>query len=263
MSSCVLADPIPQPQEPVDNCLQKDSISCLQLQTYRSLRSFFSQDNIELFGGLSLVKNAEPKGRSLDKKDNDADITETNDVEKRENLLEDFAVSQVMNFFQERSLRWNLSPLVNEVSETARSVADSIPSDMKNKISDFIEEGRGKKKKLLKALGPLLIGLKMKLAAFAALAYIVIALIAKKALLASLLSLLISGFIAIKKLLSHHHPHHEVVEHHPHGFSGAGYSSGGWDSYGGGGGHDIHGSYSNNVAHTLAYNGQKASRRRR
>lgn len=142
VSSCVLADPIPQPQEPVDNCLQKDSISCLQLQTYRSLRSFFSQDNIELFGGLSLVKNAEPKGRSLDKKDNDADITETNDVEKRENLLEDFAVSQVMNFFQERSLRWNLSPLVNEVSETARSVADSIPSDMKNKISDFIEEGK-------------------------------------------------------------------------------------------------------------------------
>lgn len=142
VSSCVLADPIPQPQEPVDNCLQKDSISCLQLQTYRSLRSFFSQDNIELFGGLSLVKNAEPKGRSLDKKDNDADIAETNDVEKRENLLEDFAVSQVMNFFQERSLRWNLSPLVNEVSETARSVADSIPSDMKTKISDFIEEGK-------------------------------------------------------------------------------------------------------------------------
>lgn len=63
----------------------------------------------------------------------------------------------------------------------------------------------------MKVLGPLLIGLKMKLAAFAALAYIVIALIAKKALLASLLSLLISGFIAIKKLLSHQHAHHEVV----------------------------------------------------
>lgn len=157
----------------------------------------------------------------------------------------------------------------------------------------FLSEGRGKKKKLLKALGPLLIGLKMKLAAFAAIAYIVIALIAKKALLASLLSLLISGFIAIKKLLSQQHSHHEVVskdedifstsvkvpkpindetvfgpqvEHHPHGWSGSGYSSGGWDSYGGGGGHggggDIHGSYSNNVAHTLAYSGQKASRRR-
>ncbi|KAK7591299.1 hypothetical protein V9T40_002912 [Parthenolecanium corni] len=259
-SSCILADPIPQ-KGPADDCLQKDSISCLQLQTYRSLKSFFAQDNIELFGGISLVKNAEPKGRSLEPKE-EADITETNDVEKRENILEDFAVQKVMNFFQERSLRWNLAPVVNEVAETARSVADSIPADMKTKISNFIEEGRGKKKKLMKHIGPLLIGLKMKLAAFAALAYIVIALIAKKALLASLLSLLISGFIAIKKLLSHHSPHHEVVEHHPHGWSGSGYSSGGWDSYGGGGGggHDIHGSYSNNVAHTLAYGGQKASR---
>lgn len=113
----------------------------MQLQTYRSLRSLFSQDNIELFGGLSLVKNGEPKGRSLENKDTDAEIAETNDVEKRENVLEDFAVHKVMNFFQERSLRWNLSPFVSEVSETARSVVDSIPSDMKTKISDFIEEG--------------------------------------------------------------------------------------------------------------------------
>lgn len=139
--SCgVFADPIPQ-KPATHDCLQKDSISCLQMQTYRSLKSFFSQDNIELFGGLSLIKNSEPKGRSLDAKDSDVEITETNDVEKRENLLEDFALHKVMNFFQERSLRWNLSPVVNEVSETARSVVDSIPSDMKNKISDFIEEG--------------------------------------------------------------------------------------------------------------------------
>lgn len=140
--SCVLADPVPQPAVAADDCLQKDSISCLQLQTFRSLRSFFSQDNIEIFGGLSLVKNAEAKGRSLDNKEAEADIAETNDVEKRENILEEFAVNKVMNFFQERSLRWNLSPLVSEVSETARSVADSIPSDVKTKISDFIEEGK-------------------------------------------------------------------------------------------------------------------------
>lgn len=142
VSSCALADPIPQPKPVADDCLQKDSISCLQLQTYRQLRSFFSQDNIELFGGLSLVKNNEPKGRSLDNKDADAEIAETNDVEKRENVLEDFAIHKVINFFQERSLRWNLSPFVSEVSQTARSVVDSIPSDMKTKISDFIEEGK-------------------------------------------------------------------------------------------------------------------------
>lgn len=65
---------------------------------------------------------------------------------------------------------------------------------------------------MLKHLLPFLIALKVKLSAFAAIAYVVIALIAKKALLASLISLLVSGFIGIKKLLaSHHTPHHEVV----------------------------------------------------
>lgn len=70
-----------------------------------------------------------------------------------------------------------------------------------------------KKKKFLKQIMPLLIALKVKLSAFAVIAYIVIALIAKKALLASLISLLVSGFIGIKKLLAaqHHVPHHEVV----------------------------------------------------
>lgn len=44
------------------------------------------------------------------------------------------------------------------------------------------------------------------------------------------------------------------------GGGGGGYSSGGWDSYGGGG-HDSHGAYSGNVAHTLAYSGQKPASR--
>lgn len=68
-------------------------------------------------------------------------------------------------------------------------------------------------KKYLKQMMPFLIALKVKLSLFAALAYVVIALIAKKALLASLISLAVSGFIGIKKLLAnqHHAPHHEVV----------------------------------------------------
>lgn len=73
------------------------------------------------------------------------------------------------------------------------------------------------KKKYMKQIMPYLIALKVKLSAFAVIAYIVIALIAKKALLASIISLLVSGFIFIKKLLSQHHhtPHHEVVSTAP------------------------------------------------
>lgn len=66
------------------------------------------------------------------------------------------------------------------------------------------------KKKYMKHLMPFLIALKVKLSAFAAIAYVVIALIAKKALLASLISLLVSGFIGFKKMMGQKH-HHEVV----------------------------------------------------
>lgn len=126
----------------VDDCLQKDSISCLQMQAYKSIRSFFGQDNIELFGGLSLVKNPEPRARALELNSADVQIAETKDVEKRETILEDFTVQRVANFFDERSLQWNFSPMVNEVTQTARSVVDSIPSEMKTTISKFIEEGK-------------------------------------------------------------------------------------------------------------------------
>ncbi len=99
----------------------------------------------------------------------------------------------------------------------------------------------------------------MKIVGFLGLAYVIIALIAKKAILASLVSLAISGFIALRKLLGNQSHGHEVKEVHaeyaPHGWSG-GYSSGGWD------GGDAHGSYSSPVAHALAYNGQKPISRR-
>lgn len=279
VAACVcglaLADPIlpPVAKPAVDGCANgQDSIACAQMQLFRSVRSFFDQDKVELVGGLSLIKT-EKKARSLAAETaEDVNNVETaRDSDDREAALEDFTMHKVMRFFQERTLHWNLSPVVTEVSETARSVVAQIPPQIKSKISNYIEEGRGmmKKKKLLKQLLPLLIALKVKLSAFAVIAYIVIALIAKKALLAGLISLLVSGFIFIKKLLSQHHqtPHHEVIETHaqPHSSYGSsapsGYSasSSGWDSYGGG--HDAHGSYSNNVAQTLAYSGQKPAAR--
>ncbi|XP_025417262.1 uncharacterized protein LOC112688324 [Sipha flava] len=275
LSACVclaLADPIPAAKQQDDGCANNpDSFECAQMQFYRAARRFFDQDKVELMGGFSLVKT-EKKGRSL-AAENTEDINNVEnakDSNDREAALEDFTMHKVMRFFQERTLHWNLSPIITEVSETARSVADQIPSQFKNKIANYIEEGRGmmKKKKFMKQLIPLLIALKVKLSAFAVIAYIVIALIAKKALLASLISLLVSGFIGIKKLLAsqHHAPHHEVIETHaghasygssaPSGYSA---SSSGWDSYGGG--HDAHGSYSSNVAQTLAYGGQKPAAR--
>ncbi|XP_073969769.1 DUF1676 domain-containing protein Osi6 isoform X2 [Rhodnius prolixus] len=260
----------------IEDCLDKDSISCIQLELYRKAKNFFDQEKIELFGGLALTKrdlNQEEAARNL-KEDGvvEDEMNTAKDVEKREDALEKYAISRVARLLDERSLTWNLSPIVSDVAAAARSVSESIPNEVKEGVTNFLNEGRGKKKKILKALLPLLIGLKMKLGGFLVLSFFVIALIAKKALLSALVALAISGFIAIKKLLSHHHhmPHHEVHEV-SHGWAGpsyggggggggGGYSSGGWDSYGGGG-HDSHGAYSGNVAHTLAYSGQKPASR--
>lgn len=151
LSACAclaLADPIPTasdlPKAQDTGCNDQDSLACAQMQLYRSVRSFFEQDKVELLGGLSLVKN-EKKGRSMAETAEDVNAVENaKNVNERETALEDFTMHKVLRFFQERSLHWNLSPVVTEVSETARSVVDQIPPQIKSKISNFIEEGKYK-----------------------------------------------------------------------------------------------------------------------
>ncbi|XP_039275678.1 uncharacterized protein LOC111055834 [Nilaparvata lugens] len=250
-------------EDKMKGCLEKDSISCVQLEMFRSVRSFFEQDSMPLFAGLSFVKSSAPDAaaRSLSSDSlAESNILSAPSIEKKDDVLESYVLDKAANFFQERSLSWNLAPVVQNVATTARSLYQSLPDSVKENVSELVEEGRGKKKKLKKLLPLLLIGLKMKMAVFLVLTYFIVALIAKKAILASIISLAISGFIAIKKLLSSHQMPVHQVEYSAHGGS-SGWSSGGassgWDS---GHGSDSHGSYSNNVAHSLAYGAQKPTR---
>ncbi|KAG8328468.1 hypothetical protein J6590_001140 [Homalodisca vitripennis] len=124
------ADPLPEISG-LDDCFKKDSISCVQIQLFRNVRSFFDQESVDLFGGLSLVKNAAPKdktARALEES-SESQLLAAKDVDERENVLESYALGKISNFFQERSLSWNLSPVVNEVAATARSIASNIPPE--------------------------------------------------------------------------------------------------------------------------------------
>lgn len=135
------ADPIPTQDSTLEDCFKKDSISCVQVQLFRNAKSFFNQESIDLLGGLSLVKNPQEKsGRALDDP-SESLLEATKDADERENLLESYAVKKIGSFFQERSLSWNLSPVVNEVAATARSLAANIPADLKEGVSEFIQEG--------------------------------------------------------------------------------------------------------------------------
>lgn len=162
-------------------------------QIYRKAREFFESPKIDLIGGLSFIR---PAGRDARSANVDGTVVETaNDVEQRENALENFVTEGAKNFFQERSL--NL-----DMASAARSIASAIPEDVKSSVRSLVSEARGKKKKILKALLPVLGLVKLKFAALAVLGLLGIGLMAKKALVLSIIALVLSKFVLIKKLIS-------------------------------------------------------------
>lgn len=106
----------------------------------------------------------------------------------------------------------------------------------------------------------MLIGLKLKMAIVTIISFLGIALLAKKALLAAFISLAISGYIGIKKLMAPSTAtktmgHDEVYHAQPAWTPpSSAYSSGAWNAY------DNHADYtsSSGTAQHLAYSGHKA-----
>ena len=84
-----------------DECITKDSISCLQVQIYRSIKSFLDQDRIDLIGGLSLVREEDSKNVATPMTTEDITSEEqilgAHDFESRESAIESF-VYQKMSF---------------------------------------------------------------------------------------------------------------------------------------------------------------------
>ncbi|XP_057340905.1 uncharacterized protein LOC130677980 [Microplitis mediator] len=225
----------------INKCFEQDSISCVQKSLYRKAKEFFTKDSIELFSGVSLVKSAARDSRGSKDVIYDQEIDAANDVAGRQSALENFVSDEASDFMTGRSLRINFAPVVEKIGQTARAMVDSVPQEVRQAVDEVVE-GRGKKK-LLKSILPLLIAAKVKIGALAVLAYFGIALLAKKAIFASLISLAISAFIGLKSLWS---KGADTTAYNAGWNSGSvggwsppvangGWSSGGWD--------DGHGSY--------------------
>jgi len=168
-------------------------ISFRNQQIYRKAREFFETPKIDLFAGLSIIK---PAGRDARSSNIDGTLVEqATDVEQRESAMVNFITEGAKNFLQEGSLNLNMA-------SAARSLAGAIPEEVKSSVRSLVSEARGKKKKLLKSLLPILGLVKLKVAALAVVALFGIALIAKKALVISVIALILSKFLLIKKLLS-------------------------------------------------------------
>lgn len=92
------------------------------------------------------------------------------------------------------SIRWDFA-------NAGRSLANAIPDEVKESVRALVVEGRTKKK-IIKKLLPILGLLKLKLAAFAVLAIAGIAIIAKKALITSLIAIALAGAGALSGAFS-------------------------------------------------------------
>ncbi|KAL5284807.1 hypothetical protein ACFFRR_006863 [Megaselia abdita] len=176
-----------------------------------------------------------------------------------------YLLESAKNFFAERSLNLNFA-------NTARSVARAIPDDIKADIKELVVEGRTKKKKIVKKLLPLIIAIGAKLAVLAVGSIFGLLLLAKKALIVSVLAFGLALVAGIAGLAGKAGGSGGGLLGGLGGLfggkqSGGSSGSSGWSSGGGGsngwsssgGGWDSHGAYSSPVAQSIAYSGYKQS----
>lgn len=238
------------------DCLRKDSVSCVKYKLFSFVDKMIgARDTFALTEGVTVVKvpGTEQEGapRSINADDS----------------IESLILSRVQNFLTSHTIKVELkgADVVNAVSSTGRALEDVSENIFGD---DEQGEGRGKKKKAAKILGPLIAMIALKAAALLPLLLGAIALIAGKALLIGKIALVLSAVIGLKKLLSQEkHVTYEVVAHPHHTSShtssshgdiggGGGFSGSDAGSYGGSssGGHGWGRAYD---AQDLAYKSQK------
>ncbi|CRK92113.1 CLUMA_CG005668, isoform A [Clunio marinus] len=241
------------------DCLRKDSVSCVKYKLFSFVDKMIgARDTFALTEGVTVVKvpGSEQEGapRAINTDDS----------------IESLIMSRIQSFLKTHTVKVELkgAEIVNAVSSTGRALEDVSESVFGD---DEQGEGRGKKKKAAKILGPLLAMVALKAAALLPLLLGAIALIAGKALLIGKIALVLSAIIGLKKLLSggqeKHvtyevvaHPHHTSSHTTSHGDSsssyGGGFSGGDAGGYGGssGGSHGWGRAYD---AQDLAYKSQK------
>ncbi|KZC11142.1 PREDICTED: uncharacterized protein LOC107189239 [Dufourea novaeangliae] len=236
----------------IENCLEKDSIGCVQKTIYRRAKELFDTESLEIVSGVTLVKSQERTSRTGKELVYDQEIDTANSVSERQDALVNYVTEEAGEFLAGRSLRINFTPIIEKIGTSARAISEAAPEEVREAV-DLVVEGRGKKKQLRQLL-PLLLAAKAKIGALATLAYFVTGFIAKKAIVVSLISLAISAFIGLKSLWSK--GSHDVTPYHGWS-SGPASSSSGWSAPVSSGGWSSGGSWDDGhgYAQSQAYSG--------
>ncbi|GJQ85499.1 hypothetical protein Trydic_g23087 [Trypoxylus dichotomus] len=217
------------------DCLRKDSLACVKYKVFNFVDKLVGQkDTIAVADGVQLVKTGES-----DAKDVSRSI-------KSDETIESLIFGKVQRFLETRTFKIDLkgSEIVDTVNSAARSISDALEDEEEE---NAIEEGRGKKKKVKKVLGPLMALAGLKMAILGKLALGVIAFIAVKALVLAKIALVLSAVVGLRKLLGSggggNHVTHEVVAHPHHSSSHIVSHDTGYGGSGAGFGGDVGGSY--------------------
>lgn len=205
-----------------NDCLRKDSVSCVKYKLFSFVDKMIgTKDTFALTEGVTVVKTPGSESEGAPR------------AISGDESVESLIFTRVQRFLQSHTIKVDLkgADIVNAVSSTGRALEDVSENIFGD---DSTVEGRGKKKKAAKILGPLLLAVALKAAALLPLILGAIALIAGKALLVGKIALVLSAIIGLKKLLSQEkHVTYEVVAH-PHHSSSHSVSHG--DAYGSVGG---------------------------
>ncbi|XP_050594833.1 uncharacterized protein LOC126924421 [Bombus affinis] len=209
------------------SCSGEEDISvCLKLKALRFVDRVARSADIDVVDGFKIVQTEEAKnsradnGRSL----NDIESTLPAETEAKEAAIDQAILDRTSKFL------------------STHTVELSLPEE----VSRSFDEARGKKKKIVKSLMPILLLLKLKAAALIPIALGGLALLALKALAIGKIALIVSGIIGLQKLLGNKQQSYEVVAHPVH-------------SYGHEEHHDHHG-WARSAGSDLAYNAYKPSK---
>ncbi|XP_078032727.1 DUF1676 domain-containing protein Osi9 [Augochlora pura] len=236
LASCTFAapatqDPAAQPsilEEALDvyaSCSGDDVAVCLKLKALRFVDRAARSADIDVFDGFKIVQTEEAKDSRADnaRSLNDIESTLPAEVEAKEAAINEALFDRTARFL------------------STHTVELSIPEE----VSRSFDEARGKKKKIVKSLLPILLLLKLKAAALIPIALGALALLALKALAIGKIALIISAIIGLQKLFANKHQSYEVVAHPVH-------------SYGHEEHHDHHG-WARSAGSELAYKAYKPS----
>ncbi|XP_046409232.1 uncharacterized protein LOC124174167 [Ischnura elegans] len=242
-SASPLAAPSVDPDDLVGSvraCFQSGGslTSCVKGRLYSAVDRALdaNEDGFSVVEGVQVVKT------------NDEEAPEEQPRSLDDSSIEDAVWSRVSRYLRTHTVKVDVkgsevAESISNVGRTLGDVADSLGFG-----DDSVEESGRKKVKKLKILLPLLLLLKLKIAALIPLAIAAIALIAGKALLIGKLALVLAIVLGLKKLFSQEkvvtyevvaHPHHS--HSHSHGSVDDSYSAGGY-SAGGAGGYSSSGS---------------------